>query len=383
MRRRPARGPLALCVALAVAVLVACAPAETPDAVHVVEFDGVINAASARYVDRVLTQAEDHDARAVVIEVDTPGGEINAMKEIVGRIERSSVPVLTFVGPAGAAAASAGTFVVMAGNIAGMAPNTTIGAATPVTGTGGDIEGAMGEKVTNDTVAFARGVAELRGRNADWAERAVREAISASPSDAVEQGVVDLTAPDLDAFVAAADGREVTLLDGTVMTLDLGTAPRVSHTPNVYERVLSIFSDPVIVSLLFLLGVAGIGIEFFAPGLFLPGTVGVLALLAAFLGLGTLLPGEAAFAFILIGVALGVLEAFVPSGGILGAGAAVALVAGFAIVLGQLSTALTITGILTVAAVVLGTLVLLIGGAFVLIARGHIAGSEQSGGRLL
>lgn len=368
---------------LLIAMLTGCAGEAEPGSVHVVTASGTVGDAMERYVDRALTQAEDDRAAAVLLRVDTPGGEIGAMKGIAGRIERAQVPVITWVGPTGAEAASAGTFIAMAGHIAAMAPNTTIGAAAPVGGNGQDLTGTLGKKVENDTVAFARGVAELRGRNADWAERAVRDAVSATPADAVEQGVVDLVAPTMSELLAAVQGRPVTLLNGLIVTLDVVDAPRVDNGPNLYERLLRIINNPLIVSLLLIAGIVGIGAEMFLPGTFVPITVGVIALLLAFLGLGTLLPGEAAVALVLVGIALFAMEFFVPSGGVLGAGAAIAIVIGLSIVLGQSSTALTLRGVATIFAIVVGTLTLIVGAAFIVLARGYISKSEESGGRLL
>ena len=325
--RRPWRGLLgALALALAAAGAACAAADDPPGALHVVAADRAVDSVLARYVDRALDRAEDGEAAAVLLRIDTPGGSIDAMKDIVGRIEGASVPVVAWVGPPGAAAVSAGTFVALAGHVAAMAPNTTIGAATPVTGAGEDIEGALGRKVTNDAVAFARGVAELRGRNADWAEAAVREARSATPSEALELGVVDLLAATEGELLAAVEGREVELIGGRAATLRVEGAPRVEHPFNLLERVLAIVSDPLVVSLLLLVGLIGIGAELFvAPGTFVPGTAGAIALLLAFLGLGTLLPGEAALALAGLAVALVALELALPTGGVLGAGAAVAL----------------------------------------------------------
>lgn len=370
---------LLLAALLAALVAAACAVDDTPSAVHILTADTAVNRALERYIDRAIGHAEDTDARAVVIQIDTPGGEIGTMKRIAGRIERATVPVITYVSPAGAQAASAGTFITMAGHIAAMAPNTTIGAATPVNATGQDIEGALGRKIENDTAAFARGTAELRGRNVEWAESAVRDAVSASDTEAVALNVVDFAAPNLEALLAIIEGLEVELASGETVTLAVVAAPRIENGRNVYERALNVLSNPVIVSLLILIGIGGLALEFFAPGLFLPGTVGVLALLTAFLGLGALLPSEAAVAFLVVGVLLAVLEAFVPSGGVLGVGAAVAIVVGLFIVLGQLSTELDLVRLATIAGIVIGTVVLLGGAAVLILARGYIAGSERSG----
>ena len=354
----------------------ACTATSDPGAVHVLTADTGVDGVLQRYLDRGIDRAERDGGAAVVILIDTPGGTISAMRDIVSRIETADVPVITFVAPAGAQAASAGTFIAMAGHVAAMAPNTTIGAATPVTATGGDVEGALGRKVTNDTVAFARGVAELRGRNADWAEAAVREAVSATPAEALELGVVDLLAPALPALLAAVDGREVTLLSGATVPLEVGAAEIVFNDRNVYERVLGIISDPLVVSLLILIGLGGLAIEFFSPGLFLPGVVGITATIASFLGVGTLLPGEAAVAFIVLGIALFVLEAFVPSGGIFGSGGAVVVVLGLSILVGQGSTDLDVRGLLTVLGAGALAVVLMAAAAFTLIARGYMSSAE-------
>ena len=276
--------PLLAAFALALAALgSACEVDGTEGALHVVTIERQVDGVLAAYIDRAIDHAEDRGGLAVLLRIDTPGGEIGAMKSIVGRIERSEVPVIVWVGPPGAQAASAGTFIAMAGHVAAMAPSTTIGAATPVTATGEDVEGDLGKKVTNDTVAFARGVAELRGRNADWAEAAVRDASSATPSEALELNVIDLVAATESELLAAVEGREVELLDGRTVELRLATAPRVENEFNAYERIVGFLGDPFVVTLLLLIGMVGIATElFFAPGTFVPGVAGALSLLLFF-----------------------------------------------------------------------------------------------------
>ena len=377
LRRRLA--PLAALLALAT-LAAACAPDDTPGALHVVTIDRPINHVLDRYIERTLDHAEETNARAVLVRVDTPGGELEAMKRVVGRIENAGVPVITWVGPAGAQAVSAGTFVTMAGHIAAMAPNTTIGAATPITATGEDVEGDLGRKVTNDTVAFARGVADLHGRNADWAEEAVREARSATPDEALELNVVDLVAATEAALLEAIEGREVTLIGGSTVELKLATAPRVENEFNPYERVLAIVSDPFIVSLLLLVGMIGIATElFFAPGSFLPGTAGAIALLLAFLGLGTLLPGETALALVGLAAVLIVLELFIPTGGILGAGAAIALAIAVGIWIGGGGTDVGIQRVLTIVLGTIITITLLVGAFVGVLAVRYLAPTRKPG----
>ena len=376
---RRVRRTFAATLLLAVGALAACTQTSDPGAVHVLTADGVVNGVLHRYIDRGIDRAERDEAAAVVLLVNTPGGEIGAMRDIVGRIETAEVPVVTFVSPAGAMAASAGTFIVMSGHVAAMAPSTTIGAATPVTATGGDVEGALGRKVEADIAAFARGVAELHGRNAEWAERAVRQAVSASSEEAVELNVVDLQAPALPALLAAVDGRSVTLLSGAELTLDVASAELVFNDRNIYERVLGIVSDPLVVSILILIGLGGLAIEFLNPGMYLPGILGVTATIASFLGVGTLLPGEAAIAFIVFGIALIAAEWFIPTSGVLGTGGAVAVVLGLSILVGQGTTELDLRSLLMF--VVLATLAigLLVGAGMMLIARRYASGREPPG----
>ena len=350
-------------IALVLAALgVACGAERTERALHVVTIERQVDGVLASYIDRAIDHAEDSRGRAVLLRVDTPGGEIGAMKEIVGRIERSEVPVITWVGPPGAEAVSAGTFIAMAGHVAAMAPNTTIGAATPVAATGEDVEGALGRKVTNDTVAFARGVAELHGRNADWAAAAVREASSAAPNEALELNVVDLIAASESELLSAVEGRSVELIDGRIVVLQLAIAPRIENELNAYERIVAFLGDPLVVTLLLLIGMVGIATElFFAPGSFVPGVAGALALLLFFLGVGTLLPAEAALAFVVLAVLLVILELFLPTGGVLGAGAALALAFAIGIGVGQGSTDLTIGRLLVIVLAVIGVIALLLG----------------------
>ena len=370
--------PLLAAFALALAALgSACAVDDTEGALHVVTIERQVDGVLAAYIDRAIDHAEDRGGLAVLLRIDTPGGEIGAMKSIVGRIERSAVPVIVWVGPPGAQAASAGTFIAMAGHVAAMAPSTTIGAATPISATGEDIEGDLGKKVTNDTVAFARGVAELRGRNADWAEAAVRDASSATPSEALELNVIDLVAATESELLAAVEGRTVELIDGRSVELRLASAPRVENEFNAYERIVGFLGDPFVVTLLLLIGMVGIATElFFAPGTFVPGVAGAIALLLFFLGVGTLLPAEAALAFVVLAVLLVVLELFLPTGGVLGAGAALALAFAIGIGVGQGSTDLSIERLLVVVLAVVGVIALLLGAFFAYFAARYWAPNE-------
>ncbi|HET6616047.1 MAG TPA: nodulation protein NfeD, partial [Dehalococcoidia bacterium] len=322
---------LALAVALlAAGTLISCAKSiDQREAVHVLTADAEVNPVLARYIDRGIDEAERTDARAVVIKLDTPGGLVSSMEDIVQRIQSSKVPVIVFVSPAGAKAASAGTFITMSAPVAAMAPSTRIGAAHPIDASGGDIEGTLGEKVENDAAAYARSIAEDRGRNAEWAEDAVRNSVSASANEAVELDVVDFVARDVPEVLAQSDGMEVQV-DGDQVTLSgLTEAPLVSNDMTFAERFLMLLSDPNIAFLLLSLGGLGLLIELVHPGVFAPGIFGIIMLVLAFFALGTLPVNWAGVALILIAFGLFAGEIFIAPGvGAFGIGGAIALIAG-------------------------------------------------------
>ncbi|TET98220.1 MAG: nodulation protein NfeD, partial [Dehalococcoidia bacterium] len=275
--------PLRLAIAAALLVLgvvgFACGGGlgAPPDAVHVLTADGVVGPVMERYLDRGMDAAEDEDAQAVVIQLDTPGGLITSMNDIVKRILSSEVPVIVYVSPQGGKAASAGTFITMAAHVAAMAPATTIGAATPVGSGGEEIQGPLADKVTNDAAAQIRRLAELRGRNGDWAESAVRDAESANDSQALELNVVDLLADDLDELLDTVDGRQVTLHPDREVILETADAEVVFNDMNLIERFLDIIANPNIALLLLSLGSLAIFIEIIHPGVIFPGVFGVIA----------------------------------------------------------------------------------------------------------
>ena len=315
---------------LAIGIAAACGGSErAAGAVYLLRIDGGIGPITERYLDRAMGEAEESGARLIVIGMDTPGGFSSSMREIVQRIEAADVPVAVYVSPWGARAASAGTFITMAAHVAVMAPNTSIGAASAVNADGSDIEGDLGRKVENDSVSFIRGIAELRGRNADWAERAVRRSVSATQTEAVELNVVDFSASDLDELLERIEGSTVELRPGATVTLTgLPQAERVTADMTIWERVLEVLANPTLATILISVGTLGLIFELSNPGLVLPGTVGVLAIIVGFLAFGAL-PVETA-GLLLIGAALFffALELFVPSGGILAGGGLVALVLG-------------------------------------------------------
>ena len=315
---------------LAVGIAAACGGAGAESgAIHLLRIDGGIGPITERYVDRALDEAEEAGARLVVIRLDTPGGFSSSTREIVQRINTANAPVAVYVSPSGARAASAGTFITMAAHVAVMAPGTNIGAASAVNADGSDIEGDLGRKVENDSVSFIRTTAELRGRNADWAERAVRRAVSATETAAVEMNVVDFVANDLDGLLERIEGSTVELRPGTAVTLEgLPDAARVTTNMSIWERILEVLANPTLATILISAGTLGLIFELSNPGLILPGVAGVIAIIVGFLGLGALPVETAGLALIAAALVFFALELFVPSGGILAGGGLAALVIG-------------------------------------------------------
>lgn len=318
-----------LAVAAMTVLLAACSGKPVPnDAIHVLHADGDVGPAMDTYIGRAISDAEASDARLIVIELDTPGGDSASMRSIVQKIEASNVPVAVYVSPAGARAASAGTFITLAANIAAMAPSTNIGAASPINSDGSDIEGTLGAKVTNDAVAFIRSIADLRGRNADWAEQAVRNAVAVDGAEAVRLHIVDFQADDFDDLLKQSDGRTVTVGSGAKVTLTgLEQAPIVHTDKSIWEQFVDIISNPSLASILITLGFIGLVIEMSHPGFIVPGTLGAVAMVLGFLGLGELPVNAAGLALIGIGLLCLAIDLFVGSG-ILGGSGVVAMVIG-------------------------------------------------------
>ena len=305
------------------------AQAAAPNIV-VLRIDGVINPVLADYVKRGIEQAEETDAIAAIIQMDTPGGLDTAMREIIQDIVNAKVPVVVYVSPSGARAASAGAFITLAAHVAVMAPNTAIGAATPVQLGGGEgqMSDELKEKIVNDAAAYIRSLAESHGRNAEWAEKAVRKAVSATEQEALELNVIDMVAADLDALISQLDGREVTMLDGSVVTLNTKGATINKANMTAIESFLYAISDPNIAFLLLSLASLGIIIEITNPGLIFPGVVGAICGLLAFYSLGQLPTNIAGILLIVLAFGLFIGELFTASFGLFTAGGVVSLVLG-------------------------------------------------------
>jgi membrane-bound serine protease (ClpP class) len=295
--------------------------------VHVLTFDGIINPISARYFVRGIEDAAEVGAEAVLIELNTPGGLLDATEDITSAMLDARVPVIVYVTPPGARAASAGTFITMAAHVAAMAPSARIGAATPVSGDGADIPDDLREKIINDTVSYARIIANERGRNADWAEDAVRDAVVATAGEAEELNVVDLVADSRAELLEAIDGRTVTVR-GEEVTLATADAPIDLRAMSPFEDFLMVLSNPNIAVILLSLGSLGLYFELSAPGSFFPGIAGAIAIILGLFSLGTLPINYAGLALLLFGLALMGAEIWVASGGVLGIGGAIAFLLG-------------------------------------------------------
>ena len=313
--------------------------------VRVLTVQGAISPASADYLVRGITRAATDGAHLVVIEMDTPGGLDTSMRDIIKAILASPVPVATYVAPKGARAASAGTYILYASHLAAMAPATNLGAATPVELAPAGEQPTAPErpdaskpadtppgdakmrKAVHDAAAYIRSLAELRGRNAEWAERAVREAVSLSASEALELEVIDLVAADLDDLLKQDSGRAIEM-DGRTLTLDTAGAAIERVEPDWRSRLLAVIGDPSIAYILMLLGIYGLIYEFSNPGMLFPGVIGGICLLLGLFALQLLPISYAGLALMVLGIGLMIAEAFLPSFGALGLGGITAFVIG-------------------------------------------------------
>ena len=295
--------------------------------VMILELEGPINPGTAMYVERGLKEAGERGAALAVIRLDTPGGLASSMRTIVKAILNSSVPVAVYVGPKGAEAASAGVMVTVAAHIAAMAPGTNIGAAHPVTAGGKDIEKTMSKKVVNDMAAYARGIAEEKGRNGEWVEKAIRESVSVTADEALEIKVVDLVAADVDELVRLVDGREITLA-GRKVTLKTAGLKKTYYRPGFRDKVLKTISDPNIAYILMMIGLAGLYFELSHPGAIFPGVIGAISLILAFFAFQALPVNYAGLLLIVLAVIFFIAEVKVTSYGILSIGGLISLTIG-------------------------------------------------------
>jgi membrane-bound serine protease (ClpP class) len=312
---------------LASLALAGAEPARAAQPVAVIDIDGAITPVTARLLTAAVERAQAERAQALVVQLNTPGGLERSMRTMAQTILNAEIPVIVYVAPTGARAASAGVFITMAAHVAAMAPVTNIGAAHPVAASGGEMGKEMSKKVANDAAAFARSLAAERGRNVEWAEKAVRASVSATEREAVKLKVVDLIADNLQDLLAKVDGRTVKTVRGTV-TLATRNAEVKRIEVGFRDRFLALITDPNIAYILMMVGMLGIFFELQNPGVVLPGVIGGISLILAFFAFQSLPINWAGVLLILFGVALLIAEIKIASHGVLTIGGVVAMVLG-------------------------------------------------------
>ena len=314
-------------VALGAGVLAAQSKDAAAPHVDLIAIDGSINPAVDDFLRESIARAKNNGARALVVQLDTPGGLLTSTRTMVKEMLGAQVPVMVWVGPSGAGAGSAGVFITLAAHVAAMAPGTNIGAAHPVAGGGQEVKGVMGEKIENFTASFSESIAQKRGRNAEWAIEAVRKSVAITESDALKKNVIDIVAKDIDDLLKQADGRKVDL-DGKIVVLALKDAKVIRHEMSLKQKVLNTLADPNIAYLLMMAGLLGLYMEFSHPGVIFPGVVGAICLLLALASFQLLPLNYTGLTLIALGIGLLVAEMFVPSFGFLGIGGIIALAIG-------------------------------------------------------
>ncbi|RJR17652.1 MAG: nodulation protein NfeD [Desulfobacteraceae bacterium] len=323
----------------------------------VIELEGPISPGTAAYLARGLEEAQAQKAAVAVVRLDTPGGLASSMRTMIKAIMNSEVPVVVYVGPRGAGAASAGVMITVAAHVAAMAPGTNIGAAHPVEAGGKEIEKTMSEKVVNDMASYARGIAEMRGRNGEWVEKAIRESVSITAEEALDKKVIDLMAEDLAELMGRLEGKEVTTGAGKIILKTAGIAMR-HYTPGFRDRVLKTISDPNIAYILMMIGLAGLYFELSNPGAVFPGVIGAISLILAFYSMQTLPVNYAGLLLIVLAIVLFIAEIKIASYGLLSIGGIISLGLGSVMLFEDLGVSLRL----------MLPMVLLVGGFFAAVA---------------
>ena len=313
---------------LALGVAVFAQPKATVEPhVDLISIDGSINPAVDDFIHESIGRAKANGARALIIQLDTPGGLLGSTRSIVKNLLGAPVPIMVYVAPSGAGAGSAGVFITMAAHIAAMAPGTNIGAAHPVAGGGQEVKGVMGEKIENFTASFSESIAQKRGRNTEWAIQAVRKSVAITETDALKKNVIDIIAKDLDDLLKQVHGRKVDL-DGHLQTLDLKDVRVQRFEMSFKQKLINALADPNIAYLLMMAGLLGLYMEFAHPGVIFPGVAGAICLIIALTAFQVLPINYAGLGLVVLGIALLVGEAFAPSFGVLGVGGIISLALG-------------------------------------------------------
>jgi membrane-bound serine protease (ClpP class) len=322
---------LRICFCLSLLVVGASVLAQSKDAstphVDLISIDGTINPAVDDFIRESISRSKANAARALIIQLDTPGGLLTSTRTIVKEMLGAPVPVIVYVAPSGAGAGSAGVFITMAAHIAAMAPGTNIGAAHPVAGGGQEVKGVMGEKIENFTASFSESIAQQRGRNTEWAIQAVRKSVSITEKEALKIKVIDVVAKDINDLLEQAHGRKVDI-DGGKHELALKGARVERYGMSLKQKVLNTIADPNIAYLLMMAGILGLYMEFSHPGVIFPGVAGAICLLLAFASLQLLPINYAGLGLMILGIGLLIGEAFAPSFGVLGVGGIISLALG-------------------------------------------------------
>ncbi len=347
---------------------------------NVITVDGVITSPTAKYIASSIEQASNDKAEALIILLDTPGGMDTAMRDIAKSILNAPIPVIVFVYPSGARAASAGVIITTAAHIAAMAPGTNIGAAHPVSigiGGAGNVDKTMSDKIENDAAAYVRSIAKTKGRSEEWVEKAVRKSESITAEEALKLNVIDLVATDVEKLLAAIDGKEV-VVAGDKKKLNTKNAVTNDKKMGTREGILSTISDPNISYILLLIGLAGLYFELSTPGAILPGVIGGISLLLAFFGLSTLPVNYTGILLILFGIILFIAEIKVMSHGMLTVGGVISLILGSLLLFDSPEPALRLSFQVLIPAVVVasGFFIVVIYLALKAQMRKHFTGAE-------
>jgi len=330
--------------------------------VYVIKIDGSINPSSSEFVHKSIKEASSHNARCLIIELNTPGGLLKSTRYIVSDLLTSDIPVVVYVSPGGSQAASAGVFITLAANIAAMAPGTNIGASHPVTMEGNQ-DSVMMEKATNDAAAFIRSISQKRNRNVEWAEDAVRKSVSITEKEALDLKVIDVIADNINDLLQKIDGKEVETSKGKVI-LDTKNIKIINYEISWFQKFLGIVSDPNVAYILMMLGIWGIILEFYHPGGILPGVVGVICIILGLYGLHTLPVNYAGLGLIILAIILFIAEIKITSYGMLTVGGVISLFLGSFMLIDTDSplelAEISLSVIITTVAVVSGLFILLI-----------------------
>jgi len=341
-------------IILSLFIVIACISVTSAQSngIYLLPVDGVINPASAGYIIEGIEKAEEEGAACLVIQLDTPGGLMDSMRSIVKRILAARIPIVVYVAPSGSRAGSAGVFITLAAHIAAMAPGTNIGAAHPVQ-MGKEVDKEMEEKILNDTVAYIKTIAKQRGRNEQWAEKAVRESVSVKEDEALQLDVIDLVSPSLEDLVSRIDGRRIELASGVMVTLTVKGLDVKPLKMSFRHQLLSIISNPNIAYILLMLGIYGLFFELANPGVILPGVIGGICLILSFFALQMLPINYAGIALILLGIILFIAEVKITSYGMLSVAGVVSLLLGSIMLIDSPAEFLTISFVKVILPVVL------------------------------